>query len=598
LPRFEGPLLGGGRAGTEQLQGRRAIVHFFTPADPDAQRVAAIVARVAPDAGSANVAILGIAAGVSSAQAVEFAARQRLSYPVIVDSDLEIARKLRLTPGRSALLVVDAQGYIIGGFAGLQVEQPAHDAVYESQLREALYLSRPGEALAPELGVLPAAPAFKLTGLDKSALSSTELAGKVVVLMFFSPTCPHCHEALRFFKALRAQLAGQPLVIAPVSVSDRVFVIEQMVSDLALDFPVYLDPGGAVARAYAHQLGVPDTVVIDRQGRVVARHGGIESRLKALLAMEIRAALGVANPILLEREGYSGEEFCQVCHRQPHATWSLTRHAYAFETLAEHGQDHNPECLPCHTVGWGQKGGYSLENRAEHLRGVQCENCHGRGGPHQSPEFAAAAGYQPICETCHTPEHSLRFDFAERLPLVSHAANQQFAALSLEERLALLQRRDQRERQLFERADYVGSESCRGCHAGEHAQWSRSAHARALVSLEPRGEQANAQCQRCHTTGFGEPGGWPAAGAPPDAHPALAGVGCESCHGPGGKHVAAGSAKRGTILRLADKCDSCVLLQICGSCHDDANDPGFEFELMDKLEHVRHGTTPAPEGST
>ena len=50
-----------------------------------------------------------------------------------------------------------------------------------------------------------------------------------------------------------------------------------------------------------------------------------------------------------------------------------------------------------------------------------------------------------------------------------------------------------------------------------------------------------------------------------------------------------GARRQGTILALTDKCDSCVILQICGSCHDDANDPGFEFELEGKLEKLRHG---------
>ncbi len=45
-------------------------------------------------------------------------------------------------------------------------------------------------------------------------------------------------------------------------------------------------------------------------------------------------------------------------------------------------------------------------------------------------------------------------------------------------------------------------------------------------------------------------------------------------------------------MKLSDKCDSCVILQICGSCHDDANDPGFEFEVQDKILHQRHSTEP------
>ena len=74
------------------------------------------------------------------------------------------------------------------------------------------------------------------------------------------------------------------------------------------------------------------------------------------------------------------------------------------------------------------------------------------------------------------------------------------------------------------------------------------------------------------------------------SHTDLARVGCESCHGPGGEHAKQGAAKIGSIVSLGDKCDSCVILQICGTCHDEVNDPGFEFEVIEKIEAQRHGT--------
>jgi hypothetical protein len=123
----------------------------------------------------------------------------------------------------------------------------------------------------------------------------------------------------------------------------------------------------------------------------------------------------------------------------------------------------------------------------------------------------------------------------------------------------------------------------------EHAAWSASPHARAVQTLAAARKDGNADCLRCHTTGFGRPGGFPEKGLPAH-HPDLAAVGCESCHGPGGDHVAEGAAKIGSIVSLGDKCDSCVILQICGGCHDDANDPGFEFEVKEKIEKQRHGT--------
>ena len=73
-------------------------------------------------------------------------------------------------------------------------------------------------------------------------------------------------------------------------------------------------------------------------------------------------------------------------------------------------------------------------------------------------------------------------------------------------------------------------------------------------------------------------------------------MGCESCHGPGGNHIAPSAKKLGTIVSLQDKCDSCAILQICGSCHDEANDPGFEFEVEEKIELQRHGTIEAGTG--
>jgi hypothetical protein len=75
-----------------------------------------------------------------------------------------------------------------------------------------------------------------------------------------------------------------------------------------------------------------------------------------------------------------------------------------------------------------------------------------------------------------------------------------------------------------------------------------------------------------------------------ESHTDLARVGCESCHGPGGEHVQEGASRISNIVSLGDKCDSCVILQICGSCHDEINDPGFEFEVLEKIEAQRHGT--------
>jgi len=144
-------------------------------------------------------------------------------------------------------------------------------------------------------------------------------------------------------------------------------------------------------------------------------------------------------------------------------------------------------------------------------------------------------------------------------------------------------------------AAHVGSDACRSCHAEEFETWAAGPHAGATATLAKSGKDREQSCLKCHTTGFGRTGGFPPTGNPTD-HPDLARVGCESCHGPGAEHVAESSVKRGSIVALGDKCESCVILQICGTCHDADNDPGFKFEVQRKIDEIRHGALASGSG--
>jgi hypothetical protein len=74
---------------------------------------------------------------------------------------------------------------------------------------------------------------------------------------------------------------------------------------------------------------------------------------------------------------FVGAETCAQCHPGPHAEWSSTLHAGAFETLEAIGQGSNAQCVGCHSVGFGQDGGFVDRATTNALAGVQCENCHG-----------------------------------------------------------------------------------------------------------------------------------------------------------------------------------------------------------------------------
>lgn len=109
---------------------------------------------------------------------------------------------------------------------------------------------------------------------------------------------------------------------------------------------------------------------------------------------------------------------CGFCHPGVHDEWLTTNHATALETLEAIGQGSNATCLECHTVGFGQSGGFVDRATTDALAGVQCENCHGPGAQHVSdimdPALRPPAGIAMldpnICGKCHNDFHHPTFD--------------------------------------------------------------------------------------------------------------------------------------------------------------------------------------------
>ncbi|NOZ70256.1 MAG: hypothetical protein GXP46_13680 [Deferribacteres bacterium] len=57
---------------------------------------------------------------------------------------------------------------------------------------------------------------------------------------------------------------------------------------------------------------------------------------------------------------YLGVEKCAECHQPFVESWQKTRHAKAFASLQQAGKGADPECIVCHTVGFGKEGGRRL----------------------------------------------------------------------------------------------------------------------------------------------------------------------------------------------------------------------------------------------
>ena len=122
-----------------------------------------------------------------------------------------------------------------------------------------------------------------------------------------------------------------------------------------------------------------------------------------------------------QEAAYTGSDRCATCHEKAFAVWAKSGHARAFATLVRAKQDFNPNCLPCHTIGYNQKGGYVNPQATPLFENVGCESCHGPSSRHPEP---MQSGYGKVdvsfCITCHTRENSPDYAPAEYVPKVIH----------------------------------------------------------------------------------------------------------------------------------------------------------------------------------
>ena len=157
---------------------------------------------------------------------------------------------------------------------------------------------------------------------------------------------------------------------------------------------------------------------------------------------------------------FVGAKKCGECHKQAYEVWKDTKHAHATQSLktGRKGQEKNAinrvfdaECISCHVTGWHPqemvpyKSGYVDEIKTPHLKGQQCENCHGPGARHVVLEEAfKKAGKKPgeesqeqldlrkkrhrtlefarkqLCVQCHDHDNSPEFEFNKYWAEVAH----------------------------------------------------------------------------------------------------------------------------------------------------------------------------------
>ena len=131
-------------------------------------------------------------------------------------------------------------------------------------------------------------------------------------------------------------------------------------------------------------------------------------------------ALAASDPDTDPVDHFVGGAVCARCHTAESEQWKTTAHSLAWETLVREHKDATPECIPCHSVGYREAGGFQDAIHTPDRVNVQCENCHGMGTTHSDTWLARSAVGERTCRGCHNQERDPEFDFAAKFPLMVH----------------------------------------------------------------------------------------------------------------------------------------------------------------------------------
>lgn len=149
-----------------------------------------------------------------------------------------------------------------------------------------------GASVAAENDSMPSAdPVFAATfaDYDGKPVPLVELKGRLVVLNFWATWCGPCRMEIPHLVDAQEKYGPRGIVFMGAAVEDNAESVRDFGRAYGINYPVVMagkDKGIALLRALGNKIaGLPYTIVLDRQGRIVAVKRGVmtPARLQQIL---------------------------------------------------------------------------------------------------------------------------------------------------------------------------------------------------------------------------------------------------------------------------------------------------------------------------
>jgi thiol-disulfide isomerase/thioredoxin len=134
------------------------------------------------------------------------------------------------------------------------------------------------------------APDFELEGLDGKNVKLSSLRGKAVLLNFWATYCGPCKIEMPWFVEMQKEFGPQGFQIVGVAMDDASTEdIAKFAKDMSVNYPILMGKE-SVGASYGGVTVLPTTFFLDRDGKVIAREFGLQSR--SVFVDHIKQALG------------------------------------------------------------------------------------------------------------------------------------------------------------------------------------------------------------------------------------------------------------------------------------------------------------------
>ncbi len=136
----------------------------------------------------------------------------------------------------------------------------------------------------------PVMPAFSLpSATDDGVVASGQHQGKVLLINFWATWCAPCREEIPTLIKLHDKYKAKGFTVIGISMDDGSRrLVRRFVTKSGITYPVAMG-NSKTARAFGGVFGIPQSFLVDRQGRIVKSYMGlvepeiIEHDLSALL---------------------------------------------------------------------------------------------------------------------------------------------------------------------------------------------------------------------------------------------------------------------------------------------------------------------------